>query len=191
MFRRPFARPLRRALANDVPPLLRRANDLMASGNFLAAADAYEQLARGAQQRGIPRDAQLFMQAGRCRLQAGQVPAAMVDLKEGLGIIASRGNTQHLQRLGQRTMAELNQRGLSAEAQEIQSFLGDTAMEPLPSHLDPAPPSASPAAVPSAAPRLLPTKCPACGGPLRSNEVEWVDESTAECPFCGGAVRAG
>ena len=38
--------------------------------------------------------------------------------------------------------------------------------------------------------RLLPTTCPGCGGPLRSDEVDWADEATAECPYCGGSVRA-
>ncbi len=38
--RRAFNRPIRRALAGNVPPLLRRANRLMAAGDFAAAADA-------------------------------------------------------------------------------------------------------------------------------------------------------
>jgi hypothetical protein len=36
----------------------------------------------------------------------------------------------------------------------------------------------------------LPTKCAACGGPLRSNEVTWSDAVTAECPFCGAGIKA-
>jgi hypothetical protein len=164
----------------DVPPLLRRANELMATGNYAAAAEAFEQLARGAQMRGIPRDARLFLQAGRCRILAGQTPAGMTDLKQGLSIIASRGNFQNLQNAGQRAMAELTQRGLSAEAAEIEALLKGSI---------PASFAAGPAASP-AKPRLLPTSCPGCGGPLRSDEVEWSDEATAECPFCGGAVRA-
>jgi hypothetical protein len=180
MFRRPFARPLRRALRPDVHPLLQRANELLASGNFPAAAEAYEQLGRGAQARGILRDAQLFLQAGRCRILAGQTPAGMTDLKQGLTIIAGRGNFQHLQNAGQRVVAELNQRGLNAEAAEIEALLKGA----IPTSF-----VAAPAAAP-ARPRLLPTSCPGCGGPLRSDEVEWADEATAECPFCGGAVRA-
>ncbi len=180
MFRRPFVRPLRRALRPDVHPLLRRANELMAAGNYQAAAEAYEQLARGAQTRGLPRDAQLFLQAGRCHILAAQVPAGMADLKQGLTIIANRGNYQHLQNAGQRAVAELNQRGLTAEAAEIESLLKASL---------PASFAAGPAAGP-APKRLLPTACPSCGAPLRSDDVEWIDEVTAECPFCGGAVRA-
>lgn len=180
MFRRPFRRPPRRAMLADVPPLLRRANELMTAGNYAAAAEAFEQLARGAQMRGIPRDAQFFLQAGRCRILTGQVPAGMAQLKQGLTIIASRGNFQNLQNAGQRAMAELTQRGLSAEAAEIESLLKGSIPASFATGR-----GASPVQ-----PRLLPTSCPACGGPLRSDEVEWIDEATAECPFCGGAVRA-
>ncbi|MBM3151100.1 MAG: hypothetical protein FJZ96_02660 [Chloroflexi bacterium] len=182
MFRRPFARPIRRAMMGEVPPLLRRANELMAMGNYGAAAEAFEQLARGAQMRGIPRDAQLFLQAGRCRILAGQVPLGMTHLKQGLSIIASRGNFQNLQNAGQRAIAELTQRGLSAEAAEIETLLKAS----IPAGFT----GGAVAAAPAAKPRLLPTSCPGCGGPIRSADVEWVDEATAECPYCGSAVRA-
>lgn len=180
MFRRPFVRPFRRAMRPEVHPLLRRANELMAAENYAAAGDAYEQLAHAAQRRGIPRDAQLFLQAGRARVMAGQVPAGMADLKQGLSILSGRGNTQLVQNAGQRIAADLNQRGLTAEAAEIQTLLTGAM-----------PASVTPATSPAASkPRLLPTSCPTCGGPLRSDEAVWVDEATAECPFCGGAVRA-
>jgi hypothetical protein len=179
MFRRPFVRPLRRALRGDVPPLLRRANELMAAGNYPAAAEAYEQLARGAKARGIPRDAQLFLQAGHCRIMAGQIPAGMTNLKQGLTIISNRGNFQHLERVGLRAIADLNQRGLTVEAGEIEALLKGKLPDSFAAEV-----SSSPVKQ-----RLLPTSCPGCGGPLRSDEVEWVDEATAECPFCGGAVR--
>jgi hypothetical protein len=164
MFRRPFVRPLRRALRGDVPPLLRRANELMAAGNYPAAAEAYEQLARGAKARGI---------------MAGQIPAGMTNLKQGLTIISNRGNFQHLERVGLRAIADLNQRGLTVEAGEIEALLKGKLPDSFAAEV-----SSSPVKQ-----RLLPTSCPGCGGPLRSDEVEWVDEATAECPFCGGAVR--
>jgi len=181
MFRRPFARPLRRALLRPAIPLaLMRANELLASGNYPAAAEAYEQLARGAQRRGLPHDAPLFLQAGRCRILAGQVPAGMNDLQQGLTILAGRGNWVRLQNAGRRAAHELRGRGLTAEAAEIEALLKNL----LPAGFGDGEPVA-------AAPRrLLPTHCPACGAPILSDEVDWADEVTAECPYCGSAVRA-
>jgi hypothetical protein len=36
--------------------------------------------------------------------------------------------------------------------------------------------------------RNLPAQCPYCGGPLRSDQVEWIDAQRAECGYCGGVV---
>jgi hypothetical protein len=35
----------------------------------------------------------------------------------------------------------------------------------------------------------LPPTCPQCGGPLRADEVDWIDSASAECPYCGSGVR--
>ena len=182
--RRPFVRPIQRAVRPDVHPLLARANQLMAAGNFPAAAQAYEQLAFGAQQRGIPRDAHLYLQAGRCRILAGQVEAGLTNLTQGLEIFARRGNLAQLKKSGELAIADLKQRNLTAEAAEIENLI----VSSLPAGLSQAAETASPPLVEKS--RLLPTSCPSCGGPLRPGEVEWLDEATGECPYCGGAIRA-
>jgi len=43
---------------------------------------------------------------------------------------------------------------------------------------------------PKALPRL-PASCPFCGAPLRSDQVEWIDERRARCAYCGSPVKAG
>lgn len=185
MFRRPFRRPmisrtLRRSLRAEIPPALIRANELMANGDYLAAAQAYQQLGRGAQAQGIPHDAQLFLQASRCWFFAGKPETGMANLKVALSIIAGRGNWQRLYRVGQRAITELNQLGLSIQAGEIEKLLRHSL-----------PPAFAPANVANPpSPRLLPTHCPSCGAPLHADEVEWSDPLTAECPFCGSSVRA-
>ena len=171
---------MRRAFGGEVPPALRRANQLMAAGQYAAAAEIFEQFARGAVQRNGPRAPFFLLQAGQARLQANQVPAAMAHFQEGLSMIAGRGHMQRLSRAGQRLAAELKERGLTAEAGQIEAYLKSAL------------PAGFVAEAPAGAPktRLLPTTCPGCGGPLRSDEVEWADEATAECPYCGSAVRA-
>ena len=181
MFRRPFGRPMRRILAGNIPPALQRANQLLAAGQYASAAEIFEQFARGALARNGPRAPWFFLQAGRARILAGQVSAGMAHLQQGLALLATRGQVQQLYRAGTRVVAELNAHGLTAEGKQIEEYLKTT----LPAGFVPAPgPGAG-------KPRpILPTNCPGCGGPIRSDEVEWVDDVTAECPYCGSAVRA-
>jgi hypothetical protein len=154
----------------------------MAAGQYAEAAAIFEHFARGAMVRGGPRAPQFFLQAGRCRVLAGLVPGGMTLLKQGLSMMAESGNKQRLQNAGQRLVAELKQHNLMVEAAEIEALLNQTL-----------PGGFTPGAAASTAPaqaRLLPTKCPSCGGSLLANEVEWLDEATAECPYCGSGVRA-
>ena len=177
--RRGFRRAFRRGMAPDIPPLLQRANELLASGDFNGAAAAFEQLAQAAEGRSGPRAPRFFLDAGRARILAGQTAAGMSHLKHGLELFAVRGELLHLHRAGKRIIAELNQRGLSAEAKEIEAVLTGR----LPANFTP-PAVQTPARKP-----ILPTHCPSCGGAVRPDEVEWLDEVTAECSYCGSPVR--
>jgi hypothetical protein len=182
MFRRGMNRPLRRGIRADIPPALQRANRLMAAGQYAAAADIFEQFAHAAQERNGPRAPQFFLEAGRARVLAGEVAIGMIHIKQGMTIIANRGNYQRLQKVGSRFMNELNQRGLTAEASDLEAWL---------KQIIPGSYTAAPVSSPAfSKPRLLPTNCPGCGGPIHADEVDWSDAYTAECAYCGTAVRA-
>ncbi len=181
MFRRPLGRPFRRIQVGSIPPALQRANQLMASGQYTLAADIFEQFANGALARNGPRAPWFFLQAGQARLLAGLVPAGMAHLQQGLALFAGRGQFQRLYYAGMRFTTELKARGLTAEAEQIENYVKTT----LPAGFALAPTRGLEKPRP-----VLPTACPGCGGPLRSDEVEWVDAVTAECPYCGSAVRA-
>jgi hypothetical protein len=180
--RRPIARPFGRPGIPDIPPALRRANELMAIGDYPGAAQAFEELARGAVARNGPRAPILLIQAGHMRILAGQVPAGMLHLRQGLGLFATRGQWQPLYNNSQRMIRELNSRGLTEQAGQIAAIL----KAGLPAGFVPA----STAAASQKAPPVLPTNCPGCGGPLHADEIEWSDGITAQCPYCGSAVRA-
>jgi hypothetical protein len=193
MFRRPIRRPLRRvqaggvhpalqgARAGGIPPALQRANQLMASGNFAESAGIFEQFANGAMVRNGPRAPWFFLQAGHARIMAGQVPAGMAHIQQGLSLFAARGQFQKLHHAGMRSVTELKARGMDEEAHQIEQYLKATMPAGFVPGADPGMEKARP---------VLPTNCPACGGSIRSDEVEWVDELTAECPYCGSSVRA-
>jgi len=180
MFRRPLGRPVRPAMQANVPPALQKANQLMSTGQYEAAAEVFERFAEGAVARNGPRAPWVLLRAGQARLLAGQVLAALAHFRHGLSLLATKGQLQQFAGAGNRIVLELKARGLSAQATEIEDYLKSTL-------------SAGFASVPPAATsekkKLLPTACPGCGGPLRSDEAEWVDEVTAECPYCGSQVR--
>jgi len=172
---RPMGRPM-----PVVPPALQRANALMAEGNYKVAAEEFEFLARGAEVRFPKRAPQLYIQAGKARILNNQVEAGMAHFKHGLSMMAAAGQLQILQRAGSRIVAELNERGLVKEAEQIRGIL-QSVPQGAPGGMVAAPPAKKPA---------LPTHCPGCGGPVRPDEVEWLDDITAECIYCGSPVRS-
>lgn len=172
----PVRRPFRRGAPFRVPPELRHANELRETGSHDQAALAFEEIARRTAARNGVRAPIYFLRAGQAYALAGESLKGLALLKEGLGIIAKRRDWAALQRLGQRTVAELNEAGCYAEADEISVYLATI----LPANLATSPTESQP---------TLPAHCPGCGAPLRTDEVEWIDEQTAECLYCGSPVR--
>ncbi len=177
--RRMFRRQIRKTLAQDVPPILQEANFAFDKGNYGRAAELFEQIAQTADARGGPRAPIFHLQAGRARIFAGQTKLGMSSLKRGLELFAQRGQLHKFHRASQRVIAELNARGLTAEATEIEAWLKNLAA-PM-SNLET---KSLPVKRPT-----LPTHCPSCGAAIRPDEVDWLDEVTAECEYCGSPVR--
>ena len=180
--RRAFRRAMRQGPSQDIPPMLRQAHQMMAAGNYAGAADAFEQLGRAAEARGGPRAGNFYLQAGRAHIMAGQKQIGLDNLKRGLEYMHHMGRHGRLYRAGNRVVNELNQNGMTTESQEIADWLKTVLPAGAAGMVAPA---AGPAKKPA-----LPTHCPGCGGPVRADEVEWLDEVTAECNWCGGPVRA-
>ena len=176
--RRAFRRERRKGFASNIPPILQEANMAFEKGEYGRAAERYEKIARVADARGGPRAAILHLQAGRARAFAGQAPLGLRSLRRGLEILAERKQLHRLHQAGTRTISELKERGLEDEATNIEilmvTLLPDTF-----------------SAEPSAKRPALPTHCPSCGAPLQPDEVDWLDDVTAECGFCGSPVQSG
>ena len=177
--RRMFRRQLRKGFAPNIPPILQEANLAFDKGEYGRGAEIFEQIAQGADARGGPRAPLFHLQAGRSRIYAGQTALGMPSLKRGLELLEQRKQFGRLHKAGQRVITELKERGLTNEAAEIETLLNST------------PPSGPPIEeqTPSAKRPILPTHCPQCGAALRPDEVDWLDESTAECAYCGSPVR--
>jgi hypothetical protein len=178
--RRRFHRQVRKAFAKQiVPPILQEANLAFDKGEFGRAAELFERIAEGADARGGPRAPLFHLQAGRARIYAGQAVLGIPSLKRGLALLAERKQYQRLLNAKTRVISELNARGLTNEAAEVAAWLKTIA------------PSASEfvTLAPKGRKPILPTHCPQCGAALRPDEVEWLDEVTAECGYCGSPVR--
>ena len=177
--RRLFRRHIRKTLAANIPPVLQEANFVFGKGEYGRAAELFERIAQTADARGGPRAPLFHLQAGRARILAGQTSLGMPSLKRGLELLAGHSRFPRLHRAGRRVIAELSEQGLQNEAAEIETWL--KSVLPSTTSLDSSEkPSKRPA---------LPTHCPSCGAAVRPDEVEWLDEVTAECAYCGSPVR--
>ncbi len=179
MFRRRAQRIIRRmARREEIPPALQQANQMMENGEYKNAAEAFHTLAKGAEERFPHRAPFLYIEAGRAALLGGETKTGMADLRRGLTILSTQRRFNRVQILGQRIVNELQARGLNVEAEEIANLLSGNL------------PSGSSAEIPTLQKRpILPTHCPSCGAAVKPDEIEWLDEITAECSYCGSPVR--
>jgi hypothetical protein len=172
---------MRRSFAPNIPPILQEANLAFDKGEYGRAAELFEQIAQAADARGGPRAPLFHLQAGRSRIYAGQIALGMPSLRRGLELLRQRNQFPRLHQASQRVTAELHARGLTKEAAEIETFLQSHSVSP-------STPAMDERSLPAKRP-VLPTHCPQCGAALRPDEVEWLDDSTAECAYCGSPVR--
>ena len=177
--RRAFRRQARKGFAKKVPPILQEANLAFDKGEFGRAAELFERIAEGADARGGPRAPLFHLQAGRARVFAGQTALGIPSLKRGLSLFAERQQFHRLVNAKARIVDELKARGLTAEAAEIETWFKSVA---------PSSPEFE-TLTPKTKRPILPTHCPQCGAALRPDEVEWLDDVTAECGYCGSPVR--
>jgi hypothetical protein len=159
--------------------ILSRAHGLFAAGRFDEAAGLFEELGVEARAGGLPRAPRFFVQAARANWRAGRVAHGMDLLRIALDLLAAVGAIGILGQVANITVAELNGMGLTKEAEAIRAYASQTPGW-----------DAAPAPGPAAAARpVLPLHCPQCGASIRPDEVDWIDEKTAECAYCGSPLR--
>lgn len=185
--RRPFRRIRRPGFARRGRPIrpaarravqgLKRAHFLMSQGQSAEAAAIFQDLAQRAERHQMPRSAHLFLQAGWALIVSSETDRGMDLLRRGMRGIFSLGQPERATAAARRILTGLRQRGLTAEAASFETEV----KEMFPSvDLTPRAPSALP---------HLPAKCPYCGGSVRSDEVEWIDDMTAVCDYCSSTLE--
>ena len=176
-------RMMRRAMrmAGGGQQRVREAQALMAQGRFEDAAKLFSQVSDEAAQRGMIRPAgYLAMQAARAYAQAGKGDEALNQAKRALDIMLNAGNPIQATRAMPRAITFLRGHGFAAQA----NVLEQKATKRL------AKVGLTLQAMPMGMGRSLPATCPQCAGPLRSDDAEWIDATSAECPWCGSTVKA-
>jgi hypothetical protein len=178
MFRRRRILQTFRPVRSIVEQELIRANSLFERGEYHLAAPIYERMAGLAAARGGLRAPRYYFQAGRAYVRVGQLNHGMDLMREGRRLALSTGNHQVIAAAVPRLRAELEELGFNPQAREIAAWSAGMAA-----------PAVETAVIEKSSIQL-PLKCPACGASVLSDEVEWVDDRTAECAFCGSPLRA-
>jgi hypothetical protein len=157
------------------------------AGNYEEAAEIFERLAKGAQDRGILKHAPfLYLQAAHCCLLASKTDRGVGLMSQGLRLLEETQRWPALHKAGERSVTELKNLGHTEVAEKIQEWLDETLKD----HPEATSPEyGTPYATQKRIPKL-PSKCPHCGATLRSDQAEWIDETTAECIYCGSAVKS-
>ncbi|MBN8657392.1 MAG: hypothetical protein J0M11_16800 [Anaerolineae bacterium] len=162
-----------------VPPVLQNAHRLMDAGQFGEASLAFYDLAKKAEERFPERAPFLYFEAGRAATLNNDNKKGVTHFRSGITLLATQQRYHRLRKAGARIVDELRERGLTAEAAEVESVLRNNDQV-----------AAEKEAPASQKRAILPTHCPSCGAAMRPDEVEWLDDLTAECDYCGSPVRA-
>ncbi|MBN1264520.1 MAG: hypothetical protein JXA25_03445 [Anaerolineales bacterium] len=175
--------PFRRRAANN-PRLerslarLRYANRFMEAGHFIDAANIFNDLARKAEDRSIPRAPQLYIQAGRALTLAGEIDNGMLSLNKGLQLMLDHYQLQRFQVASYRVIQDLRKQGFENQALQLENTFAEysknrptTPVKPQTQH----PP--------------LPPSCPDCGAVVRPEELEWINKNQAYCDYCGSVLE--
>lgn len=178
MFRRPRrAFPPNVLINTGAMNEVARANQLQASGHPEQAALLFMEQARQMRQIGHPRQAaNLHAQAAHAWVNAGVEQRALNQATMAMQMFIRLGMGQRIVDFRTNFSKHLRDRGMQSSADSFEKQYGKIQVQAAPGQVN-------------AKHGRLPEACPHCGAPLRSDLVEWVDDSSAECGFCGGTVK--
>ena len=156
-----------------------RANQALANGQPAQAADIFARLAQEGDKRGIAKTAaNAHAHAALAYASAKNEAAALTHARAALNAFTQLGMSERAAKFYGNITRGLRENGLSRAADAIEKEFGAGLK------------AAGGASIAAEAKRgRLPSKCPHCAGPARSDEVDWIDDASAECNFCGGVIQ--
>lgn len=177
---RPPRRPGRPGIRKRALQRLNLAHNLLENEEFEQAGAAFEDLGNLALRRRAPRAAQLFLQAGKAYLMAGNSQLGTDMLITGLRLVPRMGPPRKTPIIGRRILDSLREMELHHEYRVVENELNQL-LETYELKRD--------IKVDIRSDLQLPSKCPYCGGTVHPNEVDWVNENSVECNYCGSIVE--
>jgi hypothetical protein len=158
---------------------LATAQQLLSENKPVEAAALFAQLAQRAEKNGrLKRAANLHAQAAHAYAAGSQEQAALAQGRRALNLFIQLGMNERSAIFLANLRRKLRAHGLQVAADALDGEFGEKV---------PALGGQASQAVNSQH-GSLPSNCPQCGGPLRSDEVDWIDAHSAECPFCGSVI---
>lgn len=171
-------------LAPEQIAILNQANQLRASGQFEQAALLFAQLASGMESTSHPRRAANFhAQAAHCFVDAKEPVRSLTHARRALDLFLQYQMVRRIPVFYTNIVHHMRNKGLIEAANQIEKeYAAKVSPFPLP---------VQPAQSAQGRPRpSLPSSCPKCGAPVRSDEIEWIDDRSAACIYCGTTLQA-
>jgi len=172
--------------SQELPPVdarnlkrLKRAHQMLENGKHSGAAALFEALAHTGQDRNFRHQApHLYLQAARASFLAGIPEIGFQQLNQGLSIFVGAKRWPSLAKAGRRIVEDLNQIGYPEYANRVLAWLGIILPEPLESYSQGA-----------SILKRSQFKCLTCGGVMRPDEIELLEEDIGECLYCGSLLQ--
>lgn len=177
--RRRILNNMRTALGDAQLRTLQQANTLAANGQPEQAASLFAQLAVALETSGHPRRAaNLHAQAAHAYADSQDEAHALAHAQAALRLFIRWQMARRTPVFYTNITRKMAAKGMAASVAVLQKEFGLAGPVP-----------AAHAAAETARHGNLPAACSQCGGPLRSNEVAWVDDQTVGCIYCGAMVK--
>jgi hypothetical protein len=181
MFRRPRRPGIIRSAVNAAEiDAVQQANQLRAAGRPAESGAAFARLAQEMEAAAHPRRAaNLHAQAAHAYADARAEAPALAHAQAALRLFIRFQMLERTHAFYGNITRKLQSCGFTSALNALQSeFAPQAGRQPV-----------EPDETPAAARGRLPAACPQCGGPVRSDEVDWIDANSAECPFCGAVIQ--
>jgi len=160
--------------------ILSQANRLVAAGHPGEAAQLFADLAQQMEVSNHPRRAaNLHAQAAHAYADNQDETGALGHARRALTLFLQYQMVERTPRFYANIERKLRARNMVKAADALQAEFGQkvgTLPQPPPQPQAPGQ-------------QRLPSNCPQCGAPVRGDEIEWINQYSAECIYCGSVVQ--